>query len=114
LYMPADLFDASGVRNFAEGPYIHEGAISTVNVASPRNDQRDDYWHEHGASIRLACELGSDGVACTYQLPGGQDHHRDASGYLGLLDRYLSGQPTPLPFSIEALIGSAVETILVE
>ncbi len=114
LYLPADLFDGAGVEEFSEGPFMHDGALSTVDVAAPRNDLRDNYWHSHGASNRLACEASEAGVSCTYQLPGGQRHHRGDAFYRSLLERWLSHEPTPLPFSIAELIGSATETVLVE
>ncbi|MBL4634110.1 MAG: penicillin acylase family protein, partial [Kofleriaceae bacterium] len=114
VYLPADLFDSAGVPDFSNGPFIHDGAMSTVDVAAPRNDLDDDYVNIHGASIRLTCEADSTGVACQYQLPGGQRHHRDDGFYNSLLDKWLSNSSVDLPFSISEEIAGAVDSILVE
>lgn len=112
VYMPADLFDQAGVTEFSNGPFMHDGGLATVDVASPRNDLRDDYGHSHGASIRLTCEVDSD-VACHYQLPGGQRHHRADPFYNSLLERWLSHTSVPLPFSIREVIGASVDSVKV-
>lgn len=114
MYSPADLFDASGVTEFSVGPFIHDGAMSTVDVAAPRNDLNDDYTNIHGASTRLTCSADSSGVACEYQLPGGQRHHRADSFFNSLLDKWLRNESDTLPFSIDAEIAGSLDTILVE
>ncbi len=114
VYSPADLFDAAGVPTFSHGPFMHDGALSTVDVAAPQNDAADEYGHVHGASIRLTCEADSTAIACHYQLPGGQRHHRQDDLYNSLWDGWLSHLSVPLPFSIAEVIDSSIDTIEVK
>ena len=112
--LPADLFGSAGIDEFNAGPFMNDGALSTVDVASPLDDQADDYHHIHGASIRLTCEAQETGVSCNYELPGSQRHHRGDGFYNSLLQDWLGHQTTALPFSINSVIPISVDTIDVQ
>lgn len=114
VYMPADLFSSAGITSYDHGPFMHDGAKSTIDVAHPDNDRKDDYGHTAGATIRLTCEAKSTGVGCAYELPGGQRHDRQDPLYNSLLEDWLNHTPSPLPFSIDEMKASAIESVLVK
>lgn len=114
LTLRADLFDAAGVADFNSATFINDGALSTVDVASPINDIDDNYAHSAGASTRLTCSADSSGVSCHHELPGGQRHARSSNFYLSLFEKYLGNAPSALGFSISAARAGAAESVLVE
>ena len=114
LTLRADLFDGAAVPDFNSDAFINDGALSTVDVASPINDIRNNYAHSAGASTRLTCSADASGVACNHELPGGQRHHRSSNFYLSLLEKYLANEPSALGFSIVDARASAAESVRVE
>ncbi len=114
LTLRADLFDAAGVADFNADAVMNDGALSTVDVASPSNDISDDYGHRSGASTRLTCQADSSGVQCSHELPGGQRHDRESNFYLSLFAKWLGNEPSALGFSIDDARASAAESYRVE
>jgi len=102
----APLFSDAGVVMFNHGPFVNDGGLYTVDVASPSRLRTvasdsglsaDAFAHRSGPSMRLACEAGADDpVRCTIQLPGGQRHFRDSPHFDDLLLRWLANDPVPL------------------
>ena len=110
-------FAQAGLTEFNAGPYINDGGFLTVDVANPTGRSGEfagDYSHPNGASLRMVFEAQADGIEAWFQLPGGQDHHRDSDFYLSLMDEWLSNTPTPLLFDRQEIDQAAVETIMVE
>ena len=114
LTLRADLFDAAGVDEFNSATFINDGALSTVDVANPIDDTKDDYAQNAGASTRLTCSADTTGVRCFHELPGGQRHHRASNFYLSLLEKWLTNTPSALGFSISDARGNATESVLVQ
>lgn len=106
----SSLFSSAGITLFDEGPFANDGGYVTVDVANPRG--RDgDYSHSSGASTRVVFEATDEGIRGNFQLPGGQDLHRDSPFYNSLMDEWLSNTPTELLFERDAVDAAAVETI---
>jgi penicillin amidase len=105
----SSLFSSAGITLFDEGPYANDGGYTTVDVANPRG--RDgDYSHSAGASTRVVFEATDEGMRGNFQLPGGQDLHRDSPFYNSLMDEWLSNTPTDLLFERDEVEAAAVET----
>ena len=111
LTLRADLFSDSGVGEFDSDTFANDGGLFTVDVANPASDQKDDYFHRNGPSMRLACEASDAAVDCTIELPGGQRHHRDSQFYDSMLDAWLGNQPTPFLFGLDQAAAAAVESV---
>jgi len=105
------LFASAGFDQWNEGPWANDGGLSTVDVANPTGET---FSHTRGPSLRLIAELGSDGVEAQFQLPGGQDHHRDADTYISLVDEWLRNESRPLHFEPTEVREAAVETLVLE
>jgi penicillin amidase len=107
-------FAQAGVDAFNYGPFASDGAFYTVDVANPNargSNAANAYGHNVGASIRLVVRGSSDeGMEGWFQLPGGQDHHRDSQWYNSLLDEWLNDTRRPLLFEEAELEGRIEET----
>lgn len=105
------LFSGQGITQWDEGPWANDGGLSTVDVANPTGE---DFSHTRGPSLRLVVELGEEGVEGQFQLPGGQDHHRDSDYYISLMDGWLRNESQNLHFAPSDVKEAAVETWVVE
>ncbi|MEM7436429.1 MAG: penicillin acylase family protein [Myxococcota bacterium] len=92
----------SGTTDF----FANDGGQFTVDVANPGRSG----IHGSGPSTRFQCE-GTDPVACTVQLPGGQSAHPESPNYDDLLELWLRNEPTELIFDVERAQSVAVDTI---
>ncbi|MGM0559383.1 MAG: penicillin acylase family protein [Myxococcota bacterium] len=113
----ASFFAAAGLTEFNEGPFINDGGFFTVDVANPTGrggEFAGNYNHPNGASLRIVFETTDTAIQGYFQLPGGQDHHRDSQFYLSLMDEWLSNTSTPLLFDRDEVEANAVETIEVQ
>ena len=115
LTLRANLFDAAGLPTFNHGPFANDGGLYTVDVASPRSAWTDDYQQVWGASMRYACQAGSDApVSCLFQMAGGQRHYRDSAHYDDLLRRYLVNDAIAFPFLPAEVDQAAIERLTIE
>jgi penicillin amidase len=113
LTLRAELFDSFGIGSFNSGPWVNDGGLYTVDVASPRNTLSGNFSHSSGASTRFVCRAPVGGtVSCQVQLPGGQRHFRDSDNYEDLLMDWLVNEPSDLLFDITAAAESAASTIV--
>lgn len=109
------IFDSFGFTMYNEGPYAAPGGQYTVNVANPMS--RDlpempdviDWAFTAGPSVRFVVEATPDGMQMTYQLPGGNDLHRDSPFYNNLLPKWLEVESIAFPFGPDAVPDPAVE-----
>ncbi len=98
------IFDNFNVPTYNEGPYAAPGCLYAVNVANPRDvwltstNAIGDLGFRSGASVRFVVEARPEGPQMTYQLPGGNDLHRESEFYNNLLPAYLENQSVPFPF----------------
>jgi penicillin amidase len=107
------LFSQAGIDAFDYGPFTNDGGLYTVDVADPIG--RDgDFSHPNGPSIRVVFEAREDRIQGYFQLPGGQDNHRESRFYQSLTEDYLTNTPRELLFERDAVDANAVETISVE
>lgn len=109
------LFSSAGITQFDSEPFVNDGGFFTVDVANPTGrggDFDDDFTHSAGASLRVVFEVTDDGsIEGWFQLPGGQDHHRDSQWYLSLMDDWLSNTPRKLLFERSEVESEAVQTL---
>ena len=98
------IFDSFGVPTYNTDPYAAPGGQYTVNVASPSNrtlptpPEPIDFAFTHGASVRFVVEARPDGLSMSYELPGGNDLHRESPFYNNLLPKWLANEPIDFPF----------------
>jgi acyl-homoserine lactone acylase PvdQ len=78
-----------------------------VDVANPRLGGQ--YDQRAGASTRFVCEAPTEGVRCSYQLPGGQVDDPASEHFGDLFELYVENRPTPIVFDVRDV--QAVETI---
>jgi len=105
------LFSGQDITRWDEGPWANDGGLSTVDVANPTTE---NFSHTRGPSLRVVFEMGEDGVESQFQLPGGQDHHRDSDHYISLMDRWLRNESAPLHFSLSDVKEAAVHSWVVQ
>ena len=107
------LFASAGVTKFNHGPFASDGGVFTVDVAEPVGSD-EDYSHSAGPSLRLAVEATESGMQGTFQLPGGQDHHRESKWYASLLDEWLADDPSDLLFEDAEVEDNAEKSLVIE
>jgi hypothetical protein len=61
--------------------------------------------------MRFACAAGESAIDCTIELPGGQRHHRDSQFYDSMFDEWLTNQPVPFIYGLDAAAAAAVESV---
>ncbi len=113
----SSLFAQSGIDLFNNGPYVNDGGFDTIDVANPSGtvgEIDDDFSHANGPSVRFVARANSEGVEGWFQLPGGQDHHRDSEWYGSLIDEWLANEPIRLRFGPEEVEKAAVRRIRFE
>ena len=109
------IFNNFGIGSYNEGPYAAPGGQFTVNVANPasRSLPADDdpisFAFVSGPSVRFVVEATPEGMRMTYQLPGGNDLHRDSPFYNNLLPNWLEVTSIDFPFGPGAVPEPAVE-----
>lgn len=109
------IFDQFGFDMYNEGPFAAPGGQYTVNVANPSSrtlpEGTDplDWSFAAGPSVRFVVEATPSGMQMTYQLPGGNDLHRDSDFYNNLLPRWLEVESIEFPFGPGAVSDPAVE-----
>ena len=109
------IFDQFGFDMYNEGPFAAPGGQYTVNVANPTSralpEGTDpiDWSFGAGPSVRFVVEATPNGMQMTYQLPGGNDLHRDSDFYNNLLPRWLEVESIDFPFGPGAVTDPAVE-----
>ncbi|MBW2527478.1 MAG: penicillin acylase family protein [Deltaproteobacteria bacterium] len=86
-----------GIPTFDEGPFANDGALSTVDVASPRGAPAT-MSQTHGATIRTVIEATPSGMQMKFQTAGGTSQDPESPFYLQLFERYLRNQPVDFPF----------------
>ena len=104
------VYDALGVASYNDGPYANDGALGTVDVATPHGFRSEDVSsaeidlsYRRGAVYRLVTEIGSDGPKMKFQMPGGTDMIRDSKRFNQLLPKYLKNEPIDFPFGAGAV-----------
>ena len=102
------IFDNFGFATYNEGPYAAPGALHTVNVANPSvvyPDAGDPYefGFRAGPSIRCVVEAFPEGPRMLYQIPGGNDLHRESPFYNNLMPNWLANEPIAFPFGPDAV-----------
>jgi len=108
------IFDSFGVPTYNDGPYAAPGGLFTVNVANPiarglpDAGEGWDFAFASGPSVRFVVELGPDVPRMSYQLPGGNDLHRESPFYNNLLPNWLENQSIDFPFGPDAVPNPAV------
>ena len=109
------IFDQFGFDMYSEGPYAAPGGQYTVNVANPTSralpEGTDplDWSFGAGPSVRFVVEATPSGMRMTYQLPGGNDLHRDSDFYNNLLPMWLEVESIDFPFGPGAVSTPALE-----
>lgn len=109
------IYDNFGLDDWNEGPYAVRGGLYTVNVANPRNhmltedDLVGDLGFRAGASIRFIVEATPEGPRMSYQLPGGNDLHRESDFYNNLLPNWIDNTSIPFPFGPGAVENPPIE-----
>ncbi|MEQ9321554.1 MAG: penicillin acylase family protein [Polyangiaceae bacterium] len=109
------IFDQFGFDMYNEGPFAAPGGQYTVNVANPTSralpEGTDpiDWSFGAGPSVRFVVEATPSGMQMTYQLPGGNDLHRDSDFYNNLLPRWLEVESIDFPFGPGAVPTPALE-----
>ncbi len=103
------IYASFGIPAFNFGNFANDGALYTVDAASPRGDGLD-MSQRHGATLRLVAEADPAGIKMKFQLAGGTDLHRDSPFYNQFVDRYLKNEPIDFPFGPGAVTTPA-ETI---
>lgn len=106
------LVSAPGFSLAEVGPFINDGGFWSVDVANPVA-YNGNYGHPNGASMRVVFEATDDGIEGVFQLPGGQDHHKDSPFYNSLLDNWLENKTSKLLFGRDEVDAAAVETVTV-
>lgn len=112
------IYDNFGVDDYNEGPYAAPGGQYTVNVANPVTrevpDEGDapDFAFAAGPSVRFVVEATPDGPRMTYQLPGGNDLHRESDFYNNLLPNWLVNEAIAFPFGEGAVPDPAVSLVV--
>jgi penicillin G amidase len=109
------IYDNFGLADWNEGPYAVRGGLYTVNVANPGghvlgdDNLVGDLGFRFGASVRFVVEATPDGPVMTYQLPGGNDLHRESDFYNNLLPNWIENTSIPFPFGPGAVENPAME-----
>jgi len=109
------IFDNFGLTEYNEGPYAVRGGLYTVNVANPRDhvltedNLVGDLGFRNGASVRFVVEATPEGPVMTYQLPGGNDLHRDSEFYNNLLPGWIDNTAIAFPFGPDAVPNPALQ-----
>ena len=111
------VFDNFGVPTYNEGPYAAPGGLHAVNVANPsvrlpEAGKPFDFSFRAGPSIRFVVEAHPEGPKMVYQLPGGNDLHRDSPFYNNLLPNWLNNTPIEFPFGPDAVPNPAVVVVI--
>lgn len=109
--LKADLFSAAGIDLYDSGAFARDGGAYTIDVGHPDDELGDDYAMSAGASVRWTCRADGDGVACSFELPGGGPHHPSSPYFDGMIDEWLANRPSPMRFELDAARAAAVETI---
>lgn len=113
LVLRADLLDQV-TQDYNAGPFVAPGGAFTVNVANPRNGAAGDWTFSHGPSTRFIATTSDKGLVTSFQLPGGQPHHRQDSLYNDWVQDWIDNKPTPMPFLTEDVKAAATTTIEVK
>ena len=109
------IYDNFGLTDWNEGPYAVRGGLYTVNVANPRahvlteESLVGDLGFRNGASVRFVVEATPERPVMTYQLPGGNDLHRESDFYNNLLPNWIDNTSIPFPFGPGAVANPAIE-----
>jgi penicillin G amidase len=109
------IFNNFGIGSYNEGPFAAPGGQYTVNVANPTSRSLPDpadpltWAFTSGPSVRFVVEATPTGMEMTFQLPGGNDLHRESPFYNNLLPRWLEVESIPFPFGPDAVPNPAVE-----
>jgi penicillin amidase len=111
IALRADLFDQAGVTDYNTADFARGGGAYVIDVGDPEDELHDEYAMSHGSSIRWTCEAAEAGVACAYELPGGQRHHPDSPWFDDLFAAWLDNTPTPMERDLEVLRAASLETI---
>ncbi len=113
----SSLFASAGIHTYDNGPFVNDGGLWSVDVANPTGDSNgfdNKYFHTNGPSLRVVFQATDNGIEGTFQLPGGQDNHRDSQFYGSLVDSWLSNTPNRLLYNRDEVDQAAVETYDVE
>jgi penicillin amidase len=107
------LFAQAGLEIFVNGPYANDGGFVTVDVANPRGrvGEMESFAHDRGPSIRFVARANSDGLRGWFQLPGGQDHHRNSDWFGSLIDEWLANEPHKLLFEESEIEEATIRTL---
>jgi penicillin amidase len=104
-----DNFATAAYNNPVPGqsPFANDGGLFTVDVANPNSN----YEQTAGPSTRFICEARPEGVACSFQVPGGQSGDIDSPNYEDLLPKWLANEPMPLVLDIAEAEANAERTV---
>jgi penicillin amidase len=93
-----------GLTKYNYGPYAAPGGLFTVNVGDPNLASLPspaaipDFSFTNGPSVRFLVDAAPSGPTMKFQLPGGEDLHRESPFYNNLLPRWLHNQPVDFAF----------------
>lgn len=113
LVLRADLLDQV-TPDYNAGPFVAPGGAFTVNVANPRSGANGDWTFSHGPSTRFIATTSDKGLVTSFQLPGGQPHHRQDPLYNAWIQDWIDNKPTPMPFYTEDVTAAAAVSIEVK
>lgn len=108
------IYDSFGVPTYNAPAAAAPGGQYTVNVANPSKRALPmagmpvDFAFAAGPSVRFVVEAKPEGVTMSYQLPGGNDLHRESPFYNNLLPNWLVNKPITFPFGPGAVSNPAV------
>jgi penicillin amidase len=112
------IFDSFGILKYNTPPAAAPGGQYTVNVGTPDNmtlpvdGSAPNFAFSFGPSIRFVIEAKAGGLTMSYELPGGEDLHRESPFYNNLLPNWLVNKPIEFPFGPGAVAKPASTTVV--
>lgn len=92
-----DIYGILGANVRAIGPYPSDGALGTLDAATPLFLQ-NSYVQLGGAQMRMVTELDPAGVQSWNSLPGGQVLDRESNHYDDLVKYFMTNTTFKVPF----------------
>ncbi|MFW5739105.1 MAG: penicillin acylase family protein [Myxococcota bacterium] len=105
------IYASFGITQFDNGPFANDGALYTVDVATPvgGTDMRQGW----GPTVRSVIEATPSGMVMHFQHAGGTTLDRDSPFYDQLVDEWLRNEAIVFPFGPGAVSSPAQELELV-
>ncbi len=99
------IFDGFGFEDYNNGPFANDGALYTVDVATPKGGT--DMAQDWGPTVRLVIEAMPSGLQMHIQHSGGTNLDRESLFYDQFVERWLTNEAVVFPFGPGAVTDPA-------